>query len=247
MPLRVCFSVPEYRNVDMRLHHVRQVFSAAILGAAISLVTISGCTKESTAPEGMPKIDRPDLPRIPIASRGKCNLSGKITHGDEPIDAGRLFFYSGGAMVPVAGVIRQGGRFEAHNLPSGDLQVCVLLDPKGGLPFPNELRHPNDPVAKASAHGAHGKKDPRDKYNAKMPKDKGGPGTDKDWQAMASVRAGVADDLPPSIVAKLKDYTIPSGKEELYKELHKKYSKRLDNPLHTTVQDGDNVYDIVLP
>jgi hypothetical protein len=206
-------------------------------------LALTGCTRTSSPGTGDEK-----KMELPVATVGRSELKGKISHKGEPIVAGRLFFFAHDGMVPVAGVIGPDGNYSVAGLPAGELQVCVLLDPSGPLPFPTPPSMPFGPDLK-------GPEDVKGPDNMKGPEDMKGPPEGKRPPPM-KLPPGMKGPpgvpgmprLPPHLLHTLKNYTVPEDKQALYAELHKKYSQLLpEHPLKCVVAAGANTHDIVLP
>lgn len=211
----------------MYVLNIRRLPSAILV---LALACGTGCGgKDAPAVASAPR--KPQ--KLPIASRGKSTLTGKISHQGKPIVAGRLCFFSENGLVPTAGVISSLGTYKVDGLSPGEHWICVLLDPEGRLPFaePTQAQNPKTGPANPGVRTANRKPSPA------VIASKSGSGEFAPWA-----------DVPPPLLMSLRNYRVPKPLQSTYGLLHGKYGRLgPNNPLKCNLSEGDNAFDITLP
>ncbi|VTU01866.1 unnamed protein product [Gemmataceae bacterium] len=228
---------------------------AALLCAVAAV--LGGCGKKSAVttmppnPEGVPVINQWGLP---IVEPGTSVLKGKVTCEGKTVKAGHILFCYEKGLSLTPGVIKPDGTYETKLLHEGPATLCLILDPEGMLPLPEQ---PGGVGGAGPVPGPPGR--PGIGGPPGRPGQPGGP----PGQPVPGppVRPGAGGPpgpppvppglqgppgLSPQFVQMLRTFRVPKGEEQLHKQLHAKYCKTTGNGLRVVIGPGETAFNITL-
>jgi hypothetical protein len=218
---------------------------------------LGGCGKKSPVttmppnPEGVPVINQWGLP---IVEPGTSVLKGKVTCEGKAVKAGHILFCYEKGLSLTPGVIKPDGTYETKLLHEGPATLCLILDPEGKLPLPEQpggagggVPVPRPPSGPPGVGGPPGQPGGPPGQPGRPPGPPGGPPGGKP-PGPAPTPPGLQGPpgLSPQFAQMLRTFRVPKGEEQLYKHLHAKYCKVTGNGLRVVIGPDETTFNIAL-
>lgn len=202
---------------------------------SLFVVALCGCGKKATPvpppnPEGALVINKWG---IPVVEPGTSVLKGKVTCDNKPVKAGHIIYCYDRGISQTPGAIAPDGHYETKLLQPGSVTLCLVLDPDGKLPFPEQSVMMGGPPGIVASKGPGG-----------------GPPTGPPGPPGGKMGGPPGMPLPPGLPAHfvrlLRSFHVPKGEDTMYKQLHLKYCKTEGNGLKVVIGPDVTVFDITL-